>query len=273
MHKVTILAVAVAAAAPVAAVHAAGVPTLDEVANGLNLQQLDQMRQQLQTLKSQFDELAQQTAQAIQNAKRLGNLDGLMGELRQYSDLLNTDAAKSVLQEFYGIKSTASNYEQMARQALAQIYDLPRTDGDIRQILSQAGASPAVVDTLASSNGLLLDDQKAILQSTQSLNQSAEQSAEAKKVLDDKASTLASLGDNDMAATAQLSAGVQIQQGYQLKQITDELQAMRTEDVRRRLVELQDQKRELDAQLARQQELARIRADRHTPVSLDTFGQ
>ncbi|MDR6293805.1 hypothetical protein E9232_006358 [Inquilinus ginsengisoli] len=273
MQKVIILAAAVALATPTAVVHAAGVPTIDEIANGLNLQQLDQLRQQLQTLKDQFDQLAQQTAQAIQNAKRLGNLDWLMDELRQYSALLNTDAAKTVLQEFYGIQSTASNYEQLARQALGQLYDLPRTDDDIRQILSEAGASPAVVSSLTSNNGLLLDDEKAILQSTQSLNQSAEQSEKAKAALASKADALASLGDNDLAATAQLSTSVQIQQGYQLEQVTSELRAMRTEAVQRRLVELQAQKRELEAQLARQQELARIRADRHTPVSLDSFGQ
>lgn len=273
MKKVIILATAIAAAAPAAAVHAGGVPTFDGIAEKLGLEQLVELRNQLQTLKDSFDELANQTAQAIRNAKRLGNLDGLLDELRQYSNLLNTDAAKTVLQEFYGIKSTASNYEQLARQALGQLYDLPRTDDDIRQILAEAGASPAVVDSLASSNGLLLDDEKAILQSTQSLNQSAEQSQKAKDALASKADALASLGDDDLAATAQLSTSVQIQQGYQLEQITSELRAMRTETVQNRLVALQAQKRELEAQLARQQELARIRAERHTPVSLDTFGQ
>ena len=256
-------------ALPLGAARAGGVPTIDPSAIAQDAQYY---YSQLQAMKQQFDELAQQTAQAIQNAKRLGNLNWLTDELKQYSDLLNTDAAKTVLSEFYGIQSDAQNFQQLARQKLGQMFDLPRTDTDIRQILSEAGASPGVVDSIATSNGLLLDDQEAILKSTQSLNQSAEQSAKAKQVLDDRATDLPSLGDNDLAATMQLSAGVQIQQGYQLDQVVGELRALRTEDVQKRLVALEARKRELEAQVARQQELARIRADTHTPVPLSSFG-
>jgi hypothetical protein len=121
-------------------------------------------------------------------------------------------------------------------------------------------------------NGLLLDDQDAILKSAQSLNQSAEQSAKAKQILDQRTADLAGLSDDNLAATMQLSTGVQIEQGYQLDQVVSELRAIRTEDVQKRLVDLEAQKRELEAQLARQQELARIRADTHTPVPLSSFG-
>jgi hypothetical protein len=255
--------------APTGAVRAGGVPTIDPSSIAQDAQYY---ANQLSEMKRQFDQLAQQTAQAIQNAKRLGNLSWLTDELKQYSDLLNTDAAKTVLSEFYGIKSDAANFQQLARQQLGQLYDLPRTDTDIRQILSEAGASPAAAESIATSNGLLLDDQDAILKSTQSLNQSAEQSAKAKQVLDDRATDLASLGDNDLAATMQLNAGVAIQQGYQLDQVVGELRAIRTEDVQKRLVDLEAKKRELEAQLARQQELARIRSDTHTPIPLSSFG-
>lgn len=269
MRSATTLVALSLAAMPLGAAHAGGVPTIDPSAIA---QDADYYFKQLQAMKQQFDELARQTTQAIQNAKRLGNLDWLTDELKQYSDLLNSDAAKTVLSEFYGIQSDAQNFQQLARQKLGQLFDLPRTDTDIRQILGEAGASPGVVDSIATSNGLLLDDQEAILKTTQSLNQSAEQSAKARQVLDDRAADLAGLGDNDMAATMQLSAGVQIQQGYQLDQVVGELRAMRTEDVQKRLVDLEARKRELEAQLARQQELARIRSGTHAPVPLSSFG-
>ena len=263
------LAALMLALVPLGAARADGVPTISPSALA---QDATYYRNQLDAMKSQFDELAQQTSQAVRNARQLGNIDGLTNELREYTDLLNSDAAKTVLSEFYGIQSDAQNFQQLARQKLGQVFDLPRTDADIRQMLGESGASPGVVDSIASSNGLLLDGQDAILNSAQSLNQSAEQSAKAKQILDQRTADLAGLGDDNLAATMQLSTGVQIQQGYQLDQVVSELRAIRTEDVQKRLVDLQEQKRELEAQLARQQELARIRADTHTPVPLSSFG-
>ena len=270
MRKVLMLSV-MALAVPMQAL-ADGVPTLDIVNERLQQTGNALQKSQLGQLKDTFDQVAMQLKQQIDNAKRLGKLDQLVDGLKEYSSLLDTQAAKTVLSDIYGIPGDAQNFKDQALQKLSEIYDLPSSNDEITGILSKAGASPLIVSDVVQQNAGLLKEQEAIVQDMANLSNSSAQRVEATKLIDRNTERLAALGDNSVGATMQLNTSVAIQQSQQFERVIDELRALRETDTRKRIEALEERKAQLEAQIRYQDDLRKIRESPHRPVPLSSWG-
>ncbi|WP_372084562.1 hypothetical protein [Tistrella mobilis] len=262
-YKILILAAGLAIT-PVA-VQAGGVPTFDGAALSQDARAYAEELAELQRL---YNQLAEQSAQAIRNARRLGDLGGLADALAEYAGLVDDEAARTILQEIYGLDPDRTDFRREMFRILGQEYDLPEDEDDIRQAFREVGASEAVIDALIRSSSYLQVYKDRIAATSQSLADSNKLSEENRNFLNDVIDDYENLGDDSVASTLQLSAGIAISQSNQLEQLIDEIRALREQKVEEKIEKMEKEKLALERELRRQEEVRRRTEATHTPVRI-----
>ncbi|WP_372501171.1 hypothetical protein P7L66_06030 (plasmid) [Tistrella mobilis] len=262
-YKILILAAGLAIT-PVA-VQAGGVPTFDGAALSQDARAYAEELAELQRL---YNQLAEQSAQAIRNARRLGDLGGLADALAEYAGLVDDEAARTILQEIYGLDPDRTDFRQEMFRILGQEYDLPEDEDDIRQAFREVGASEAVIDALIRSSSYLQVYKDRVTATSKSLIDSAQKSEKSRAMLDRYGETLDSLGDDSLGASMQLNTSVNITQGYQIDQMTKEIRELREYFVAQEAEKLEAKQKALERELRRQEEVKRRTEATHTPVRI-----
>ena len=262
-YKILILAAGLAIT-PVA-VQAGGVPTFDGAALSQDARAYAEELAELQRL---YNQLAEQSAQAIRNARRLGDLGGLADALAEYAGLVDDEAARTILQEIYGLDPDRTDFRREMFRILGQEYDLPEDEDDIRQAFREVGASEAAIDALIRSSSYLQIYKNRITAQAKSLVDSKAQSEQREAYLSDVITQYDRLGDDSLNATMQLNTGVVISQSQQLEQLTAEMRAIREYLISQEIQSLEKEKKNIERELRRQEEVKRRTEATHTPVRI-----
>jgi len=199
-----------------------GIPVFDGANQAQWLLDIIEQGKHLEELAKQYDKLVETYNFAIENAKRLGNLDQLNDLARAFDGLVGSDLTRAVMGGVHGVDLEAEDYLDQVYDVLARSYDIPERPADlVARLQGRFGDTGTDLSGLIEDTEALRAEFEQPMRTQRAISESARASDASRETIGQYRGALSSLGDDDLAASVQLNAAGTLHTASQMELVLD----------------------------------------------------